>query len=338
MSPRERLDAIRRRALFRETSKKLTDSESRGIRNRTMFRATTSPPLILLVDDDPYQAEIASYIAYELGCEFESALSGVEALERMSQKTPDVVLLDVRMPDVSGYELCRRIKTAPDTAGSQVLFVTARTEEEDLLQGFEALANDYLTKPFSARELKARVKNALRTKALVDALTSRTQILELQQEITDKLEEPTRTDDESRSRALVPLLDRISTVFDSDGATVHMRSPGRAKTRAVLSTLWRGEMPPTYLAALALAEDPRVDRAPRMPGEARDTSSEWSVFAAPMWVGAELIGTLRTHRRGALPLPGESTELEHLVAVADYMARTLHRASMMEHGQSPDAG
>ena len=66
--------------------------------------------------------------------------------------------------------------------------MTARTEEEDLLKGFEALANDYLTKPFSARELKARTKNALRTKDLLDTLGARTRFLELQQEITDKLE------------------------------------------------------------------------------------------------------------------------------------------------------
>ena len=135
-----------------------------------MFRSPAAPPLILLVDDDPYQAEVASYIAYELGCDFESALSGTEALQKVDARRPDVVLLDVRMPDLSGYEVCRRIKTAAATAGTQVIFVTARTEEEDLLQGFEALANDYVTKPFSARELKARVKNALRVKQLVDAL------------------------------------------------------------------------------------------------------------------------------------------------------------------------
>jgi CheY-like chemotaxis protein len=299
-----------------------------------MFRSSTSPPLILLVDDDPYQAEIASYIAYELGCEFESALSGREAIEKMSQRTPDVILLDVRMPDISGYELCRRIKTTPETAGTQVLFVTARTEEEDLLQGFEALANDYLTKPFSARELKARVKNALRTKALVDALTTRTQILELQQEITEKLEDPLDAEDESRMKALVPILDRVATIFASEGATAHIRRAGGAETRAVLSTTWAAGMPPTYLAALALAEDPRVERAPRMPGESRDSANDWTVFAAPLWVGEELIGTLRVHRRGPLPSPGESTELEHLVALSDYMARTLNRAAIMEERRS----
>ena len=166
-----------------------------------MFRSPTSAPLLLLVDDDPYQAEVASYIAYELGCDFESALSGTEALEKVDARRPDVVLLDVRMPDLSGYVVCRRIKTVGATAGTQVIFVTARTEEEDLLQGFEALANDYVTKPFSARELKARVKNALRIKGLLDALTARTQILELQQEISAKVEEDGVTAEQHRHQA-----------------------------------------------------------------------------------------------------------------------------------------
>ena len=175
-----------------------------------MFRPRTSRPLILLVDDDPFQAEVASYIAEELDCDFESALSGTEALEKVAQRAPDVVLLDVRMDDLSGYEVCRRIKTLPETADTQVLFVTARTEEEDLLKGFEALANDYLTKPFSARELKARTKNALRTKSLLDTLGARTRFLELQQEITDKLEAEEADTEDKRVTALGPILDRIA--------------------------------------------------------------------------------------------------------------------------------
>jgi CheY-like chemotaxis protein len=297
-----------------------------------MFRSPSQAPLLLLVDDDPYQAEIASYIAYELGCDFESALSGHEALEKVAQRAPDVVLLDVKMPDLSGYEVCRRVKTASATAGTQVIFVTARTDEEDLLQGFEALANDYVTKPFSARELKARVKNALRTKDLLDALTTRTQILELQQEITEKLEMPAQDVDDGGDRTLISLLDRIAAVFGAHGATLHLRRRGRPDTRTAVSNFVNGAAP-AYLAALALAEDPSVERAPRIPGEMRDSSADWTVVSAPLWIGSELIGTLRLHRRAPLPPPGESTELEHLVAFAGHMARTLHRAELIEERQ-----
>ena len=295
-----------------------------------MFRSPASPPLLLLVDDDPYQAEVASYIAYELGCEFESALSGTEALEKVDARRPDVVLLDVRMPDHSGYEVCRRIKTAPATAGTQVIFVTARTEEEDLLQGFEALANDYVTKPFSARELKARVKNALRVKQLVDALQARTRILELEQEIASRLEDEGITVEAMRARLLVPILDRIAAVFAADGATLHLRRPGGAELHAAASTTWPGGTPPPYVAALALDEDPRFGRAPRLAGDSRDTAEEWTVAAAPLFAGAELIGTLRLHRRGPAPAPGASPELEHLLDFGGHFGRALRRVQVLD--------
>lgn len=293
-----------------------------------MFRRRATKPLILLVDDDPYQAEIASYIAYELTCDFESALSGTEALEKVARRSPDVVLLDVKMADLSGYEVCRRIKTNAETSGIQVLFVTARTEEEDLLQGFEALANDYVTKPFSARELKARVKNALRTKDLLDAMTARTRFLELQHEITEKLEDAEAGED-AGSRALAVLMDRVASFFGAAGATLHARRAGRPETRASLSSAWPGGTPPGYLATMALSEDPRIERAPRMPGEGHE-SVEWFVTSAPLWVGENLIGTLRLHQRGSLPPAGHSDELEHLVALAGHLARTLHRAELLE--------
>jgi DNA-binding response OmpR family regulator len=302
-----------------------------------MFRSPAAPPLLLLVDDDPYQAEVASYIAYELGCDFESALSGTEALEKVDARRPDVVLLDVRMPDLSGYEVCRRIKTAGATAGTQVIFVTARTEEEDLLQGFEALANDYVTKPFSARELKARVKNALRIKELLDTLTARTQILELQQEITAKVEEDGVTTEDFRTRLLVPLLDRIAAVFGADGATLHVRRAGLVELHAAASTTWPGGSPPDYAATLGLEEDPRVGRAPRLAGETRDAASDWSVTAAPLFGGRELMGTLRLHRRGPMPPPGQSPELEHLIAFASHAGRTLHRLQLVDELRSKAA-
>ena len=295
-----------------------------------MFRSPAAPPLLLLVDDDPYQAEVASYIAYELGCDFESALSGTEALEKVDARRPDVVLLDVRMPDLSGYEVCRRIKTVGATAGTQVIFVTARTEEEDLLQGFEALANDYVTKPFSARELKARVKNALRIKELLDTLTARTQILELQQDISAKIEEDDVTTEDFQTRLLVPILDRVSSVFGADGVTLHMRRTGFVELNAAASTTWPGGAPPEFVATLGLEEDPRTSRAPRLPGDSRDGATDWTITAAPVFGGRDLLGTLRLYRRGPLSPPGASPELEHLIAFAAHLGRTLHRLQLVD--------
>ena len=231
------------------------------------------------------------------------------------------------MPDLSGYEVCRRIKTAAATAGTQVIFVTARTEEEDLLQGFEALANDYVTKPFSARELKARVKNALRVKQLVDALQARAALLELQQEISSRLDDEGISVVEMVGRLLVPALDRIASVFGADGATLHVRRPGVAELHAASSTTWPGGAPPSYVAALALDADPRFGRSPRIAAEADE---DWTVAAAPLFAGSELIGTLRVHRRGPPPAPGASKELEHLLDFAGHFGRALRRVQVLD--------
>ena len=93
--------------------------------------------------------------------------------------------------------------------------------------------------------------------------------------------------------------------------------------------MWPGGSPPAYLAALALSEDPRVDRAPRMAGD-RDGGIEWKITTAPLWVGNELLGSLRLHQRGVLPVPGPSLELEHLVALSDHFGRAIHRGDLID--------
>jgi len=296
-----------------------------------MLGNVLASPLILLVDPDPAQAEIASGVAFELGCDFESAASGAEALDKIAQRVPDVALVDIRLPGQEGYEVTRRLKTTPETAATQILLIIPRSDEEEVLSGFESLAVDYVSKPFSTRELKTRIRSALGTRHLLDALALRSRFLDLQQEISDRVDEPAEAGDDTRSGALIPILNRIGSAFGAEGATLHLRRPGRPETVMLLSETWSGgSPPPSYLAALALNEDPRLERAPRMPGEPREKAVEWYVASAPLWVGKELVGTLRLHRRAPLPTPGTSTELEHLVSLAGHLARALHRADLID--------
>ena len=137
----------------------------------------------------------------------------------------------------------------------------------------------------------------------------------------------------SRASVLLPILDRIAALFEVDGVTLHTRYPGRPETWTIVSSSWPGGSPPSYLAAIALSEDPRVDRAPRMAGD-RDQALDWKLTSAPLWVGNELIGTLRLHQRGVVPAPGLSGELEHLVALAGHLARTIHRADLIDQLRS----
>ena len=93
------------------------------------------------------------------------ATNGEGALEiAMGDKQPDLVLLDVMMPWINGYEVCRRLKESPKTQGIPIIFLSGRSETEDIVKGFQAGAVDYVTKPFSVEELCARVKTHLALK------------------------------------------------------------------------------------------------------------------------------------------------------------------------------
>ena len=109
-----------------------------------------------------------------------TAADGFEALAKVEPERPDLVLLDIMMPDLDGFEVCRRIKANPATVHIRVLMVTALNAVDDLVRGFEAGANDFITKPINAPALRARVYEQLRQKqdyervreqALVDPLT-----------------------------------------------------------------------------------------------------------------------------------------------------------------------
>jgi two-component system phosphate regulon response regulator PhoB len=117
---------------------------------------------VLICDDEVDLAALVEFNLKEAGFSVEVAHSGESALKLARANRPDLVLLDVMLPDVSGSEICRRLKTDPVTSGVPVMMLTARNEEPDRVKGFEAGADDYVTKPFSVRELVLRVKAVLR--------------------------------------------------------------------------------------------------------------------------------------------------------------------------------
>jgi two-component system KDP operon response regulator KdpE len=115
---------------------------------------------ILAVDDEPRVVRLVTEVLGALGYRVIAATRAEPAIEMVALEQPDLVLLDVRLPgDVDGYEICRRIREFSDVA---VIMLTAKAQEKDVLCGFDAGADDYLTKPFSAKELAARVKAVLR--------------------------------------------------------------------------------------------------------------------------------------------------------------------------------
>ena len=117
---------------------------------------------VLVVEDERDVAELIRYNLAKEGYDVTTAASGTEALRRAREVGPDLVLLDIMVPQLNGWEVCRRLKQDPETGGIPVIMVTGRVEEGDKVLGFEMGADDYVTKPFSPREIVARVKAILR--------------------------------------------------------------------------------------------------------------------------------------------------------------------------------
>jgi two-component system phosphate regulon response regulator PhoB len=117
---------------------------------------------ILVVDDEPDLLELVRVNLTQAGYEVETAEHGGEALEQVRRRHPELVVLDLMLPDVSGTEVCRRLRSDPDTEGIPIIMLTARADEVDRVVGLELGADDYVTKPFSPRELTLRVAAVLR--------------------------------------------------------------------------------------------------------------------------------------------------------------------------------
>src|SRR2546427_9816435 len=130
----------------------------------------TTPAKILVVDDTPQNVKLLADLLAVKGYAVATASSGAEALEKVEKQQPDLVLLDVVMPEMSGYEVCRKIRGSRAAATLPVIMVTALDPAQERVKGIEAGADDFLTKPINRHELLARVKSLLRIKVLHDEL------------------------------------------------------------------------------------------------------------------------------------------------------------------------
>jgi two-component system alkaline phosphatase synthesis response regulator PhoP len=117
---------------------------------------------ILIVEDEEDIAELLEYNLQRQGYQPEAVGTGEDGLKLARESFPDLVLLDLMLPRLSGLEVCRNLKADPETAGIPVIMLTAKGEEEDIIAGFDAGADDYVTKPFRPKVLLARVKALLR--------------------------------------------------------------------------------------------------------------------------------------------------------------------------------
>jgi DNA-binding response OmpR family regulator len=133
---------------------------------------------VLVVDDVTRNLQVIGTMLRNEGYEVMPATSGAEALEGVRVQAPDLILLDLMMPEMDGLEVCRRLKADATVRQIPVIFLTASNEMEHLIKGFEAGAVDYITKPFQLVELRARIGATIRTKRLQDELTQANRELE----------------------------------------------------------------------------------------------------------------------------------------------------------------
>jgi DNA-binding response OmpR family regulator len=124
---------------------------------------------VLLLEDEQDVAELIRYNLAKEGYDVLVSGNGAEALRLAREHRPDVVLLDIMVPQLNGWEVCRRLKQDADLASIPVIMVSGRVDEGDKVLGFELGADDYVTKPFSPRELLARIRAVLRRRGLADA-------------------------------------------------------------------------------------------------------------------------------------------------------------------------
>lgn len=183
--------------------------------------------LILIVEDESELAATLSYNLQREGYTTRIAETGAEAMLAVDREPlPDLVLLDLMLPDMSGTEICRRIRSNPRTREAAVIMVTAKGEEIDRVVGFEVGADDYVVKPFSVRELLLRVRAVLRRHSQPEAETERTRFGELQV-------------DEGAHQAWVSDRELNLTALEFRLLTTLLARKGRVQTRdTLLSDVW----------------------------------------------------------------------------------------------------
>ena len=150
---------------------------------------TSEKPTILIVDDAPSNIQVLiAILARDYA--ITAAINGEEALRATTASKPDLILLDVKMPGMNGFEICKKLKEDPTTRDTPIIFVTAAEETGNEATGLELGAEDYITKPFSPPVLKVRIRNTLERIKLKNYLEGLVEGLDIEQIIGDETTEP----------------------------------------------------------------------------------------------------------------------------------------------------
>ena len=286
-----------------------------------MTTAPASSPQILLVDDNPTNLQVLYQTLAGSGYRLFAARSGKDAVAIAQRVIPDLVLLDVMMPGMDGFETCTQLKADPRTCESAIIFLSALTAADDKVRGLELGAVDFVNKPFQAEEVLARVRTHVTIRALQNELRRRNEELELELQVAQELLREARNRTEGvlagDSPVAVRLRRDIEDAAASDDPILISGPPGsdhEAVARAVHHQSARGSR--AMISANCLAVVPEASPA------SRETGS-----------GTDIFEKLRLARSGTLYLEG----IQHLSHDAQQMlARRLGLDEPRDRPDSPD--
>ena len=188
------------------------------------------PSKVLIVEDDPDIVDILSYNLKQADLKVTSVPDGSSALAEVKRRLPNLILLDLMLPKVDGLEVCRLLKSEPETKNVPIIMITAKGEEVDRIVGLELGADDYITKPFSPREVVLRVRSVLKRS-----------VADFQKEITAKIEANGVIIDIDRRQVNYKgkSIDLTATEFDL--LSILAKAPGRVFTRNLLMDMVWGQ-------------------------------------------------------------------------------------------------
>ncbi|MCP9292824.1 hybrid sensor histidine kinase/response regulator [Gracilimonas sediminicola] len=179
--------------------------------------------LILIVDDTPANLRLLSHVLTKEGYEYIEASNGHEAIELAKKHEPDLILLDIMMPDISGFEVVKRIKANQLLEDTPVIFLSSLSDTEDKVQGFKYGGVDYITKPFQKEETLARIKTHLQIRSLQKQLNERIKILREREielsRLNQKKDDLVRTVSHDIKNPLTGIIGLVKLMRDSDKIT-----------------------------------------------------------------------------------------------------------------------
>jgi PAS domain S-box-containing protein len=314
------------------------EMESQGVFGQ--FDIQTEQVTILAVDDSVPSARLLQTQLKRAGYEVIVAHDGEQALMEVERSLPDLIILDVMMPGLDGFTVCERIKSDPKTWFIPVILLTALNRIEDRIQGIEAGADDFLSKPFNREELLARVRSLLRLKGAYDALHTERNRLALLYDIGQEINSRLALDE-----VLGKIVTRTRDALGASMCSIILRGETEGMAQQIISRQGHapgiaGKVTPTVVQdglagwvlrhreSTIVADTAQDQRWLILPG---DTEPVGSAIAAPLQVGQEIIGVvLLTH--GAAGFFDES-HMAVLSSIAAQAAITVRNARLYESEQ-----